>query len=71
MKPGLTIGIAVLALCGASTLALARPPTVTPSPGYGRRLQERRSATSGTSTAVAPTNPPATTPKRTKKKHTN
>jgi hypothetical protein len=36
MKPGLTIGIAVLALCGASTLALARPPTVTPSPGYDR-----------------------------------
>jgi hypothetical protein len=71
MKPGLTIGIAVLALCGASTLALARPPTVTPSPGYDRRLQESRSATSGTSTDVAPTNPPAATPKRSKKKHTN
>ncbi|WP_284260755.1 hypothetical protein [Bradyrhizobium iriomotense] len=70
MKPGLMIGIAVVALCGASDLALARPPTVTPSPGYDRRLQESRSAPSGTTT-VAPAGPPATTHKHSRKKHTN
>ncbi|MCP3462549.1 MULTISPECIES: hypothetical protein [unclassified Bradyrhizobium] len=70
MKPVPMTAIAVAMLCGASTLAQARPPTVTPSPGYDRRLQESRSAPSGTTT-VAPTNPPATTQKRTRKKHTN
>nr|WP_084788674.1 hypothetical protein [Bradyrhizobium sp. Cp5.3] len=71
MKPCLMTGLALAALCGASTFAQARPPTVTPSPGYDRRLQESRSAPSGTTTA--PVNPPVTTPKHKnkKKKRTN
>jgi len=60
-------GIALAAFCTASTSAQAKPPTVTPSPGYDRRLQESRSATSGT----APTTTPATAPRHSKKKHTN
>ena len=71
MKAGLTIWIAVAALCGAATLAQARPPTVTPSPGYDARLQESRSALSSAPSTVAPATGPAATPKRTKKKHTN
>ena len=71
MKAGLTIWIAVAALCGASTLAQARPPTVTPSPGYDARLQESRSALSATPPTTAPANPPATTPRHSKKKHTH
>ena len=70
MKPVPMMGIAVVMLCAASTLAQARPPTVTPSPGYDRRLQESRSAPSSTTT-VAPANPPTTTHKRSKKKQTN
>ncbi|PJG50213.1 hypothetical protein CVM73_37595 [Bradyrhizobium forestalis] len=69
MKRCLMIGIALAAFCGASTLAYARPPTVVNSPGYDRRLQESRSALSGTSTA--PPNAPVIKPKPGKKKRTN
>jgi hypothetical protein len=64
------MGIAVAMHCGTSTFAQARPPTVTPSPGYDRRLQESRSAPSGTMT-VAPASPPASRHKHSRKKHTN
>ena len=68
------IGIAIVALGGASTLVQAAPPTVTPSPGYDRALQESRAPTSGTATTIAPVmpgNPPVTTHRHTRKKHTN
>lgn len=71
MKNCLTIGFALVALCGASTFAQARPPTVTNSPGYDARLKESRSALSSSPTAMTPVSPPVSTPKRTKKKHTN
>ncbi|OAF13506.1 hypothetical protein AYJ54_05560 [Bradyrhizobium centrolobii] len=71
MKNCLTIGLALAALCGASTFAQARPPTVTVSPGYDARLQENRSALSGASTAPALVNPPTAMHKRGKKKRTN
>lgn len=63
-------GLAITALCGATTLAQAAPPTVTPSPGYDRRLQESRSNTNGPApnAIVTPVNPPATSPHG-KKKH--
>jgi hypothetical protein len=70
MKRSLMIGIAIAALCGASTLALARPPTVVTSPGYDRRLQESRKALSGAPTTVAPSDASVVKPKH-KKKHTN
>ncbi|MGY8637695.1 hypothetical protein RAD15_35010 [Bradyrhizobium sp. 14AA] len=63
-------GLALAALCGASTLAYARPPTVMNSPGYDRRLQESRSQLGGPSTS-APVNAPEVKPKRAKKKHKN
>ncbi|SFI85340.1 hypothetical protein [Bradyrhizobium sp. cf659] len=64
------IGFALAVLCGASTLAEARPPTVMNSPGYDRRLQESRSQL-GSSPATAPANTPAVRPKHSKKKHPN
>ncbi|MBH5370371.1 hypothetical protein [Bradyrhizobium glycinis] len=67
MKHSLIIGLALAALCGASTLALARPPTVLNSPGYDRRLQESRSQLGASPTTIAP----VVKPKRGKKKHTN
>lgn len=67
MKRCLMIGFALAALCGASTFADARPPTVVNSPGYDARLQESRKALSAPPTAAAP----AIKPKRTKKKHAN
>lgn len=70
MKHCLMIGITVAALCGASTLAYARPPTVMNSPGYDRRLQESRSALSGSAT-TAPASAPVVKSKRSKKKHPN
>ena len=70
MKPGLMIGLALAALCGASTLAYARPPTVMNSPGYDRRLQESRSQLGG-STMTAPADAPVVKPKHTKKKRVN
>ena len=65
--------VAIAALCCAITLARAAPPTVVPSPGYDRRLQESRSTTDGAATTtVAPANPQAATPPRHgKKKHGN
>ncbi|UWU93059.1 hypothetical protein [Bradyrhizobium sp. CB1015] len=67
MKRCLTIGLALGALCGTSTLALARPPTVLNSPGYDRRLQESRSQLGASPVVTAP----VVKPKRGKKKHTN
>jgi hypothetical protein len=69
MKRCWTIGLALAALCGASTLSYARPPTVMNSPGYDRRLQESRSQLGSSPTVTAPAR--VVTPKRTKKKHTN
>jgi hypothetical protein len=69
MERYLIIGLVLAALCGASTLAHARPPTVMNSPGYDARLQESRKALGNSATANVPT--PAVTPKRTKKKHAN
>ena len=60
---------AFLALGGGAAVipAAAAPPTVTPSPGYDARLQERRAA--GTvSTPVAPLSKPVT-PRRTRRTH--
>lgn len=71
MRRCLMIGLALVALCGASTLAYARPPTVMNSPGYDARLQESRKALENSQTAATPANAPATTSKRSKKKHPN
>lgn len=70
MKHCLMIGITVAALCGASTLAYARPPTVMNSPGYDRRLQESRSQL-GSPTVMAPASAPVVKSKRSKKKQPN
>ena len=64
------IGFALAVLCGAATLAEARPPTVMNSPGYDRRLQESRSQL-GSSPATAPADAPVVKPKRSKKKRPN
>ena len=71
MERCLMIGLALAALCGASTLAHARPPTVMNSPGYDRRLQESRSQLGSSPMTTAPANAPVAQPKRSKKKHTN
>ena len=71
MRRCLMIGLALTALCGGSTLAFARPPTVMNSPGYDRRLQESRSALSGSPTITTPADAPVVKPKRSKKKHPN
>lgn len=65
------IGLALAALCGASTLAYARPPTVMNSPGYDARLQDSRKALGNSQTAAAPADAPVTKSKRSKKKHPN
>ncbi len=71
MKHYLTIGIALVALCSASTLADARPPTVMNSPGYDARLKESRSALGNSTAAPAPVAPQVTAPKKHKKKPSN
>ncbi|BAL73889.1 hypothetical protein [Bradyrhizobium cosmicum] len=71
MRWFLTIGLALAALCGASTLALARPPTVMNSPGYDRRLQESRSQLGSSPAVTEPASTPVVKPKRGKKKHPN
>ncbi|UGX94225.1 hypothetical protein G6321_00053250 [Bradyrhizobium barranii subsp. barranii] len=71
MRRYLVIGLALAALCAASTLAYARPPTVVNSPGYDRRLQESRKALSGSPTTTEPTSAPVVKPKRSKKKQPN
>ncbi|KYH02036.1 hypothetical protein [Bradyrhizobium sp. DOA1] len=53
MKRSLMTGLALIAVCAASTLAYARPPTVMNSPGYDRRLQESRSQLGAMPTAPA------------------
>ncbi|WP_454652258.1 hypothetical protein [Bradyrhizobium liaoningense] len=70
MKRGLMIGLALAALCAASTLAYARPPTVMNSPGYDRRLQESRSQL-GSPPAVTEPATPVAKPKQGKKKRPN
>ncbi|RXT48891.1 hypothetical protein [Bradyrhizobium betae] len=71
MRRSVLIGLALAALCGASTLAYARPPTVMNSPGYDRRLQESRSQLGSSPTVMEPASEPVAKPKRSKKKHTN
>ena len=71
MKRCLIIGFVLATLCGATTLAFARPPTVMNSPGYDRRLQESRSALSNSPTVTTPSDAPATKSKRSKKKQPN
>jgi hypothetical protein len=71
MERCLMIALVVAALCGASTLALARPPTVMNSPGYDARLQESRKALGNSQTVTTPSDAPATKPKRSKKKPAN
>ncbi|WP_158668297.1 hypothetical protein [Bradyrhizobium guangdongense] len=71
MKRWLMAGLAIAALCGASTLACARPPTVVNSPGYDRRLQESRSQLGSSPTVTEPASTPSVKPKRSKKKHAN
>lgn len=71
MKLYWTIGIALAVLCGATTFAEARPPTVTNSPGYDARLKESRKALSGSPSTTAPAGVPVVAPKHSKKKHTN
>ena len=71
MRHCLGVGLALVAFCGASTLAVARPPTVTNSPGYDARLQESRKALGGSQTVSAPANAPVAKPKHRKKKRTN
>jgi len=71
MRRYLVIGLALAALCAASTLAYARPPTVVSSPGYDRRLQESRSQLGNSPTTTEPTRAPVVKPKRSKKKQPN
>jgi hypothetical protein len=71
MERCLMIGLALAALCGASTLAHARPPTVMNSPGYDARLQESRKALGNSQAVTMPSDAPATKPKRSKKKQPN
>ncbi|MGY4628074.1 hypothetical protein [Bradyrhizobium sp. USDA 4486] len=71
MKRFSMAGLALAALCGASTLADARPPTVVTSPGYDRRLQESRSQLGSSPTITVPATAPMVKHKPTKKKHTN
>ena len=67
----LMIGFALAVLCGAATLAEARPPTVMNSPGYDRRLQESRSQLGNSPTTTEPARAPVVKPKRSKKKQPN
>ena len=68
MKNRLLIGIALAALCGTSTLADARPPTVMNSPGYDARLKESRSLLGNSAATTTPVAPRTTAPKKAKKK---
>ena len=60
-----SIGIALAAIALGAALSPARavPPTVSPSPGYDRRLQESRGDTGTTITTPAP-RPHKTKPKK-------
>jgi hypothetical protein len=57
------IALAVITACAVLSPARAVPPTVTPSPGYDRRLQESRGASDGTIYTPAP-RPPKTKHKK-------
>ena len=59
----ISIGLAAIALGAALTPAWAVPPTVSPSPGYDRRLQESR-GDSGTTIYTPAPRPPKTKPKK-------
>ncbi len=48
------IALAAIALGAALSPASAVPPTVSPSPGYDRRLQESRGDSGATITTPAP-----------------
>lgn len=63
MRVRLIASAGMIVLMTAPTLVSAAPPTVTPSPGYDRRLQESRTAVS----TPAPVNPPPTVRKPKKK----
>lgn len=67
MKNCLMIGLTLVALCAASSLAEARPPTVMTSPGYDARLQESRKALGNSQTATRPADVPVTKSKHSKK----
>jgi hypothetical protein len=72
MKRCLMIGLALAALCGASTFAEARPPTVMNSPGYDARLQESRKALGNSqTTTTTPADASVAKPKHGKKKPVN
>ena len=71
MNRRLVIGIALTVLCGSSTLAYARPPTVMNSPGYDRRLQESRSQMGSSPMLTEPAPAPVPKPKQGKKKRRN
>lgn len=71
MRRYLMTMLTLTALCGASTLAHARPPTVMNSPGYDARLQESRKALGNSQTATTPADAPVAAPKRSKKKQPN
>ena len=71
MKRCWMTGLALAMVCGASTLAYARPPTVQNSPGYDRRLQESRSQLGTSPTVTTPADAPVAKPKHRKKKRTN
>jgi len=70
MKRCLMIGLALAALCGASRLAYARPPTVMNSPGYDARLQESRKALGNPPAPPELATPPVSGHKHSKKKRT-
>lgn len=59
----ISIALAVIAVAAALSPARAVPPTVSPSPGYDRRLQESR-GDSGTTIYTPAPRPPKTKPKK-------
>jgi hypothetical protein len=59
----ISIALAAIALGAALSPARAVPPTVTPSPGYDKRLQESRGGSDATIYTPAP-RPPKTKSKK-------
>lgn len=57
------IVLSIVPLAAALTPARAVPPTVTPSPGYDRRLHESRGDSGTTIYTPAPPRPKKTKPK--------
>ena len=61
----ISIALVAVALGAVLSPAHAVPPTVSPSPGYDRRLQESRGDTgSGTTIYTPAPRPPKTKPKK-------